>query len=91
MFSAAEHRANAADFARPSPATSSPRWNAISGPGSIGSRSITGTPTIPMSTCWCEASRRMAPISSSPVITSATACGRGPRTWSPPNSAQART
>ena len=27
--------------------TSSPRWSAISGPESIGSQSITGTPTIP--------------------------------------------
>src|SRR5262249_35931100 len=29
----------------PSPATSSPRWSVISGPGSTGSRSIIGTPT----------------------------------------------
>src|SRR5215471_10838207 len=39
----------------------------------------------PTSTCSCGASRRMAPTSSFPAITSATACGRGPTTWSGPS------
>ena len=45
------------------------RWSAISERVSTGSRSTTGTPTIPTSTCWCGASRRMDPISSSPATT----------------------
>ena len=44
--------------------------NAISGPSSTGSRSITGTPTIPMSISWCAAAPMTARISSSAATTS---------------------
>ncbi|MCE4544732.1 hypothetical protein LY284_20365 [Caballeronia sp. PC1] len=54
---------------------------------SNGSRSITGTPTIPTSICSCAASMTRGPTSLSTGSISATICARAPRNWPMPNSA----